>query len=76
MLKHYYSEIRRVSREVLEQFHSIEPERSPARRIRKLVASLRDVRSDAITRENCERWEDMAWGAGKKGADLIDLVFS
>lgn len=59
MIKMIYPDVTHVSLEVLDYFYRLENKRLPAREIRKLVNSLKNVQYGSITRiKNCGEWED------------------
>jgi len=75
MIRRSFSDVRHVSREVLDYFHKLDPATTPTRRIRKLAASMQRVQYGIVTRDNCASWEDAKWLAGPDGSELISLVF-
>lgn len=63
MIRNYWPEVSSVSREILAAFYELEPDSAPGRKIRRMVASLRNVQWGKITRENCrelEEWESVS----------------
>jgi hypothetical protein len=56
MIRSHFSDVREVSRGVLEHFYMLEPAQAPARHIRTLAASLRNVQYGRVTHANCEDW--------------------
>jgi ATPase family associated with various cellular activities (AAA) len=76
MIRSQFSDVQEVSREVLEQFYRLEPEKAPARRIRQMAVSLRNVQYGRVTRENCAEWRIRNWGSDPLGRDPVTLVFS
>jgi len=83
LIKHHYSDVQEISEEVLKQFHILDPEESPARRIAKMATSLRNVQYGRITRKNCSYWENVQWPDKKekdkkekdKEENMVKLIF-
>lgn len=79
MIRRHFPDVQEVTREVLERFHAIDPEgESPARTIRKLAASLRNVQYGKVSKENCAAWEEIVdWPVrtSKDGAQFVKLIF-
>jgi ATPase family protein associated with various cellular activities (AAA) len=76
MIRSQFSDVQEVRREVLEQFYKLEPEHAPARKIRQMAVSLRNVQYGRITRANCLEWRIRNWGTDPLGQELVTLVFS
>jgi hypothetical protein len=73
LIKHHYSDVQEISEEVLQQFHILDPEEAPARRIRKMATSLRNVQYGRITKRNCTNWENVQWP--DKEEKMVKLIF-
>jgi cytidylate kinase len=74
MIKNYFSDVKEISKEVLYGFYSLKPEESPARKIRRMGSSLRNVQYGEITRSNCEKW-DSKWRGIQEGKKMVKIVF-
>ena len=64
MIRNYFPDVQEISREVLLQFHQLEPKDNPARTIERMAASLRNVKYGQVNRENCRgarEWEKVKW---------------
>lgn len=57
LIRQLYPDVSLVSESVLDVFHKLDPAKTPARAIRKLVRLLRSVQYGKITEENCRPWE-------------------
>ncbi|HKV33750.1 MAG TPA: AAA family ATPase [Pyrinomonadaceae bacterium] len=77
MIGKHFSDVKEVSKEVLEWFHRQDPSKEPARKIRKHVASLRNVQYGKITRTNCDSWEqkERNWPGTPDGKRPVKLIF-
>lgn len=73
MIGRHFSDVRQVSKEILEWFHRQDPAKQPARNIRKHAAGLRNVQYGKITRANCEGWG--AWPETEDGHKPVNLMF-
>jgi len=74
MIKNRFPDVRKVSEEVLAQFHNLDPAKAPARTIRRLVASLKNVQYGKVTRDNCSDW-GVAWKVGLGSETPVKLIF-
>lgn len=61
MIHRVFPDVKLVSLAVLNQFYQLNPAESPARRIRTMCQSLRDVQYGKVSRRNCEDWRDAVW---------------
>lgn len=76
MLRSSYSDIGRVSMEVLQYFQSLDPSEAPARKIRKLIESLENVQYGTVTRrKNCRNWQGGEWADTPQAKELVRLEF-
>jgi hypothetical protein len=77
MIGKHFSDVKEVSKEILEWFHRQDPSKEPARKIRKHVASLRNVQYGKITRVNCESWDkkERNWPDTPDGHKPVKLNF-
>jgi hypothetical protein len=57
LIRQLYPDVGLVSASVLEVFHKLDPAKTPARTIRKLIRLLRSVQYGKITEKNCGPWE-------------------
>ena len=78
MIKKFFPDVHEISYEVLKQFQKFDPEEAPARKIRKLASSLRNVQYGRINKDNCDDWEDVTWEEKPKAEDkkYVKLFFS
>lgn len=72
MIKNFFPDVRAVSKEVLRQFKTLNPANQPARKIRWLAESLRNVQHGVVTRNNCTQWGEKDWS---NETDMIKLIF-
>lgn len=73
MIRNYFSDVKYVSREILQLFHDLKPIETPARQILKLVTSLQNVQYGTITRDNFPDAESIKiWNNDRT---LVKLVF-
>jgi hypothetical protein len=79
LIKQFFSDVQEVSYEVLKYFYRMNPADAPARKIRKLAASLQNVQYGRISRENCNNWENEYWQEVDKNSKedqmYVKLVF-
>ncbi len=76
MIRRQHPDVHTVTREVLKYFHGLNPAGKPARRIRKLVAGLRNVQYGRVSRKNCVSWNKTGWPRkSKKNSGPIKLNF-
>ena len=76
MIKRHHPDVHSVSRDILEYFHRINPADSPARRIRRLAANLRNVQYGHVSRRNCDSWDGGGWSEdGGVSSPTIRLYF-
>jgi hypothetical protein len=77
LIRAYFTDVEEVSREVLEHFRDLNPAEAPARTIRRLAASLKNVQHGRVTRDNCERWERVSWSPkpSARGSQPVRLIF-
>ncbi len=73
MIKQFFPDVEWISNEVLQKFYSLDPEQTPARKIRQWASALKNVQYGKVTRENCSEWEDAKWGA--KDQEIVKLNF-
>jgi hypothetical protein len=73
LIKHHYSDVHEISKEVLQQFFILDPSEAPARRIAKMASALRNVQYGRITRKNCTYWENVQWP--DKEEKMVKLIF-
>jgi len=71
MIRRLYPDVDHVAKGVLKRFHDLDPEESPARKIRNLVMMLKNVQYGKITERNCSEWESPPLGE----SSLVKLVF-
>ena len=74
MIGRHVSDVQEVSQEILERFHKLDPASSPARKIRKMAASLRNVQYGKITRANCDNW-GVQWDNTEDSQKPVKLIF-
>ena len=74
MIGKHFSDVKEARKEILEWFHRQDPSKEPARKIRKHVASMRNVQYGKITKENCQGWEDR-WPETEDGDKPVKLIF-
>jgi hypothetical protein len=70
MIRKHFPDVQRASEAVLEEFYKLDPAESPARQIRRLASSLRDVQYGKVTREN---WHETQL---RKGQDRLVTLTS
>ncbi len=58
MVHYYFSDVTRISAAVLKEFGKLDPKESPARRIRGMAGSLKDVQYGKVSSVNCESWRN------------------
>jgi hypothetical protein len=75
LIKRYYSDVQEISVEVLKQFYILDPGDAPARKIRKMATSLRNVQYGRITRKNCSNWENVHWHHKEEEEQMVKLIF-
>ena len=77
MLRSAYSDIGRVSMDVIRYFQSLDPSEAPARKIRKLVETLENVQYGTVTKKkNCRNWQGGEWAdTPEVEEELIRLEF-
>jgi len=73
MIKRFNPEVVEVDSAVLKAFRDISPERGSARKIREMVAKIRNVQYGRVLIENCQ-WEELPKKA-KGQRELIRLDF-
>jgi hypothetical protein len=73
LIKHHYSDVHEISKEALRQFFILDPSEAPARKIRKMATSLRNVQYGRITKRNCTNWENVQWP--DKEEKMVKLIF-
>lgn len=59
LVHRYFPDVTMISEAVLRAFHSIDPSTSPARKIRRMCASLKDVQYGTVSKRNCDAWNDV-----------------
>lgn len=76
MIRHHFSDVQYVSKEVLNLFKNMDPASAPARKIRKMAGSLRNVQYGRVTRKNFDNSGKIGWDKKLKNRDkLIKLIF-
>lgn len=76
MIRREFSDVQEISREILEYFYKLDPANLPARRIRMLARSLRDIQYGRVTRKNCDDWGKIGWGDEADAEKMVKVVFS
>jgi cytidylate kinase len=74
MIGRHFPDVQKVTKEILDHFHKLDPAEAPARAIRKLAGSLRNVQYGSVSRANCESW-DIEWEDSKEGETPVKLYF-
>jgi hypothetical protein len=76
MIRNHFSDIQFVSKEVLRQFYKMDPAKAPARKIRKMAGSLRNVQYGRVTKENFDNWKKIEWDdKDENKGKLVKLIF-
>lgn len=56
MIKRFFPDVNEIGIDVLKQFSVLSPKEQPARKIRRMAETLRNVQHGKITRRNCDNW--------------------
>jgi len=70
-----FPDVKEISKEILEYFYSLDPAESPARRIRKLAQSIKNVQYGQVMKDNCSEWENVEWKENKDTEEFVRLIF-
>jgi hypothetical protein len=73
MIKQFFPDVKEISEEVLYEFYLLDPEETPARKIRQWASALKNVQYGKVTRENCKEWEGAKWEKNLKSMVKINF---
>ncbi|MCP4660550.1 MAG: AAA family ATPase [bacterium] len=75
MIHQFFSDVTEISAAVLKQFGKLDPAKSPARRIRGMAESLKDVQYGRVSRVNCESWKNVPWEKNEDDKIFVHVHF-
>ncbi len=76
MIHRFFPDVVEVSEAVLRQFHKLNPAEGPARTIRRMCESLKDVQYGRVSKKNCEEWTpEVSWEDESEDANLVTIVY-
>ena len=58
MIHRYFPDVTKISAAVLKKFGGLNPKKSPARKLRGMAGSLKDVQYGKVSSVNCESWKN------------------